>query len=182
VAVDWGVITGTVGAITGTAAFVWRVVDEFGAYLRLTIKVDTPSNGWTTALTTIENKGNRCKGISNAFLLIGPEYETPVHTANYLAEKKGNIGKFSSPNEFRRLKLMEPFFSGERGIVPLSFYYDENVDVADETPTYRAPIKIEGFSSETPYSVRFFVFADGSRLHRLTHDAFVCHEQKLSDA
>jgi hypothetical protein len=65
----------TLGGIAGIVALVWRGWDEFGSHLRISIKVDGPQNGWVTALTTVDNKGNRAKDISYAFLLIGPESE-----------------------------------------------------------------------------------------------------------
>ena len=62
------------GAITGSVALGWRIIDEIGAFLRISLKVEPPKDGWTTALTAVENKGYRRKRISYAFVLISPEF------------------------------------------------------------------------------------------------------------
>ena len=82
----FGAIAGAFGAVTGTAALVWRIVDEFGSFLRISLQVEPPKAGWATALTTIENKGIRPKKITYAILLVGPESESPLETAKFLAE------------------------------------------------------------------------------------------------
>jgi hypothetical protein len=162
----------TLGGIAGIVALVWRGWDEFGAHLRISIKVDGPQNGWVTALTTVDNKGNRPKDISYAFLLIGPESESPLDTARILAKIGGYNGPLSSTNDFADFFVEEGLFHVDRAMVPLTFYYSENFDIADETLTYRMPIPIKNFTSAMPYSVRFFLFPV-NRLHRSTQDCFV---------
>jgi hypothetical protein len=53
----------------GAAAIIllfWRILDEFGSYLRISLKVDVSENS-ITALTTVENKGYRSKDLSYVF-------------------------------------------------------------------------------------------------------------------
>jgi hypothetical protein len=164
-------VVSIVGAVTGTLALLLRIIDEFKAYLRLSVKVQLSADGWATILTTVDNSGYRTKGISYSFLLIGPEAEGPIETINVLAEAKGDIDKFTTTNNLDRFRVEVPLFVADRGIIPLPFYYSENVDIADETITYCAPVRLDVFTKEIPYSVRFFVFARG-RLHRSTHDVF----------
>ena len=39
--IELKVILAVLGAITGTVALVWRIIDEFGSFLRISLKV-----GW----------------------------------------------------------------------------------------------------------------------------------------
>ena len=57
-----------------------------------------------------------------------------------------------------------------RMIVPLSYYYLENIDVADENLSYEQTISTKDLPNDT-YSVRFYVEAS-PRLHRVVHVAF----------
>jgi len=49
------------GGLAGLTALAWRIVDEFGSYLRIAVKAEVPKDGWVTVLTTVDNKGNRPK-------------------------------------------------------------------------------------------------------------------------
>jgi hypothetical protein len=169
------VMLAVLGAITGSVALVWRIVDEFGSFLRISLKVEASKDGWTTALTTIENKGNRRKKISSAKLLIGPESEDPIEPARILANKASYSGPLNETDDLERFR--ESVTSGDRALIPLPFYYSENVDIADETLNYRAPIGTETFAPSSPYSVRFYVFAD-RRWYRLTQDIFIIEKPK----
>jgi hypothetical protein len=165
------------GAITGTIALGWRIWDEFGAFLRIGLELEAPSDGWTTALTTIENKGYRRKRVSYAILLVGPESENPIETAKLLASKAGHTKPITCTNDLEFFVVPKPVFAGDRAIIPLLFYFSENVWISDETVTYRAPINIENFAPAIPYAVRFYVFGV-DRLHRSTQDAFILESSK----
>ena len=74
-----------VGALAGTIALLWRLYDEIiRSFLGISIEVSEPANGWITVLTTVENKSLRPKPVNFAMLLVGPEKESPVQTANVL--------------------------------------------------------------------------------------------------
>jgi hypothetical protein len=64
----------------------------------------------------------------------------------------------------------EKLIGAGRMIIPLTYYYNENVDVADENLSYEQTIPIAEFPKGT-YSVRFYVEAR-PRLHRVVHAAF----------
>lgn len=169
------------GAITAPIALVLRIRDEFGAFLRIGLEVEAPSHGWTTALTTIENKGYRHKHLSYAILLVGPESENPIETARLLASKAGHSKPINCTNDFEFFVVPKPVFAGDRAIIPLPFYFSENIWISDETITYRAPINVENFAPAIPYAVRFYVFA-ADRLHRSIQDAFFIPESPKSCA
>lgn len=165
------------GAITGSVALGWRIIDEIGAFLRISLKVEPPKDGWTTALTAVENKGYRRKRISYAFVLIGPESEGPIETAQILASKAGHCEPLNNTNDFELFVVTKPVIAGDRVIIPLPFYYSENVHFSDEMATYRVPVNVETFSLATPYAVRFYVFAPNC-LHRSTQDTFIIEKPK----
>ena len=154
------------GSIAGFAALIWRVIDEFSSFLRLSLTIRPPVAGWIPIYTAVENKGFRAKRIDNALLLIGPEVENPVDTARELARAAGKSWKFSCTNDF--CVINEHITDHERSCIPIPFYFLENVDIADETLGYEAPIDLTFLKSGKPYSVRFFVFGR-PHLHRSTH-------------
>jgi hypothetical protein len=160
------------GGIAGLAALAWRMLDEFGAYLRLSVKAEAPKDGWVTILTNIDNKGNRSKDLSYACLLVGPENESPLDSAGVIAEAVGYSGDLRYTNDLSNLRPKGSVYANGRVLIPLPFYYSENIRVGDETLTYRAPIDIRRLRAGLPYAVRFFVFAK-NRFHRSTHDCFI---------
>jgi hypothetical protein len=165
-------ILASLGAITGTVALGWRLIDEFGAYLRISVKVELAKNGWITALTTVDNKGNRLKKIDYSILLIGPEAESPIETATILASNVRYKGRLKDTNDLECFQVDKAILGEGRALIPLEFYYSENIALADETLTYRVPVNTESFKSSVPYAVRFFVFS-APRLHRSTQDVFI---------
>ena len=159
------------GGAAGVVALIWRFMDEFGSYLRISIKVEPVSPEWATALTSVENNGNRPKNLSYAFLLVSPESETLKDSAEIIAAEIGFKGRLKSTNDFKFLRAPKPIYAGGCALIPLTFYYLENVDIADEALTYRALIDLRQLREGIPYAVRFFVFGKW-RLHRSTHDLF----------
>lgn len=161
-----------VGSLLGILAFGWKVWDFFATYLHIGLTVDVDDGRTISAKTIVDNKGSRSKKIDNALLLIGPESESPIETFNQLFKSIGNERKVISTNEIAETKLEEQCSDNNgRAIIPLSFYYSENVSVGDEQLSYRAPINSDGIEAGKTYSVRFFVYGEG-RLHRSTHDSF----------
>lgn len=137
------------------------------------MKVDGPKDGWITVLTTVENKGTRSKRLDYALLLIGPEEESPIETTNKLSEMD-DLEEVTCTNDIVYL-----YGGGHRTIqqkdrilIPLPFFFSENVVIGDETLTYRTPIFVKNFSPSSSFSVRLFV-ADNKRLHRSTQDCFI---------
>jgi hypothetical protein len=172
---DFGDFFRTLGGLAGMAALLWRGYDEFGSYLRISIKVEGPKSGWVTVLSTVDNKGTRRKNLTWAFLLIGPEDESPVKTANLLLQSSGSFASISYTNDL--FGLMESVGNsvvrcGSRVLMPLPFFYSENIAVGDETLSYKSPVYVGDFPASSPFSVRLFV-SDRRRLHRSTHDCFI---------
>ena len=149
------------GGLAGLAALAWRIVDEFGSYLRIAVKADVPKDGWVTVLTTVGNKGNRPKYLLNAFLLVGPESEGPVESARIVAPAVGCKGEFQSPNDLWKLRAYAPVYANGRAFIPLVFFYLENVRIEDETLTYRVPVDVRQLRAGLPYAGSFLRVSKG---------------------
>ena len=174
---DWHVMADIVTASATVVAAIAAVVATIGgfrqgllswrSYLHIGIHVDSVCNGFLTVMTVVENKGLGRKELENALLLIGPENESPLDTMC-------KIGlPVDSTNDIMKCDI-DDIKSGPDGrcLIPIDFYYSENVRIADEKMSYRVPISTRNMRTGVPYSVRFFIYAPG-RLHRSTQDCFI---------
>ncbi len=161
-----------VGALLGIIAFIWKVADHYTAYLHIHLDLNH-SGGFLLAKTTVENRSSFVKRIDNAILLIGPESEDPVETYNHLVPNTGARATANCTNDITITRISEPVDDGHRRmLIPLGFFYSENLRIADEQLSYVAPLHAEPFEEGMPYAVRFFVW-QRKRLHRSTHGCFV---------
>lgn len=168
-------IVGLIGGFLGIIAFVWRIIDELQSYLHLALHVEAnDQKGIVTALTTVENRGSRRKNLDYALLLIGPEAESPLKTGREIAMFIGSNIEISSTNDLvEHLRFNEPIYTDTgRAVIPLPFFYSEQVRIADETLTYKTLIDPSKMKKGESYAVRFFI-EDEKRLHRSTQDLFV---------
>src|SRR4029077_17023815 len=95
-----GEILKLLGGLAGLIALAWGVFGEFGTYLRKTVAVSPVSHAVVFVRSVVDNKGNRPKYVSYAFLLLGPESEGPIETANRLAPQTGIADKVVLINQF----------------------------------------------------------------------------------
>lgn len=166
-----------VGASLGIIAFGWKLFDLFRAYLHIHLDLDHCGE-FLLAKATVENKSSLRKRIDNAVLLVGPENENPVETYNRLAPIAGSMPTATCTNDITAERLPEPVYDGHgRMLIPLDFFYSENVAIADEHLSYVAPFQTASFQEGVPYAVRFFVWKK-KRLHRSTHSCFVLNVGK----
>lgn len=159
-----------VGGILGAIAFFWRLFDAFANYLQIDLDLSV-ENGFVIARTSVENKGVWSKRITNALLLIGPESEEPISTAQALFPKL----QFPFTDQFKNIHQAKQV--GVRAAIPLPSYYKENVRIGDENIGYDSPVALQSFQEGEAYSVRFLVFG-GWRFHRSTQRAFVVPRQE----
>ena len=159
----------TIGSLLGILAFVWKLWDAFSAYLHIRLEVRLEGHGQVNARTTVENKGVFAKRVDNAVILIGPEAESPIDTFNALGVLPHPVG---STNEIAAVRAEKAIFEENgRALIPLPFYYSENIAIGDELLNYTAPISTQTFRPGVTYSVRFFLWTSG-RYHRSTQDCF----------
>ena len=162
----WTLVPATIGAVSGLSALAWRVIDYIVSYLYIELHVDLRDGNFLTAMTVVENRKSGKRGLDRAALLVGPESEDPRDTMQQMGicVKSANCIV-----EYSKEAKCGP---GGRCLIPLPFYYSENIAIADEKVSYRMPIETQNIERGVPYSVRFFVRRP-RRLHRTTHDCFL---------
>ena len=170
-------ILSLVGGFAGFATLVWKLIDVWKSFLHIGIAIEPMGGSRVKIRTTVENTNSISRRIDAAFLIIGPEDESVHKTVVGLLADTEHSAKFGTQNEMVRIvtSIVEKDYEkivGAHGrmIVPLTYYYLENVDVADENLSYEQMVPIESFPIGT-YSVRFYVEAR-RRLHRVVHAAF----------
>jgi hypothetical protein len=78
----------------------------------------------------------------------------------------GDINKTHHFYEFKGIPV--PFYLDKYAIIPLPFYYSENIDISNETTEYTIPVDTRLLQSPEVYSVRFFVFDDPKKHWHIT--------------
>ena len=166
----------SIGALLGTVAFIWKVWETFRRYLQIDLSTTTFPDGSWQARTKVQNNGTKRKRIDHAFLLIGPEGQSPVETANDIALTNDlKLGReIKHTNDISQLDRQDGDETTLRGtdgraLISIPFYYSENTEIGDERLTYTVPLPTDKLLSNTVYSVRFFIETEG-RLHRSTQD------------
>lgn len=162
-----------VGGILGIIAFVWKLLDAAVSYLYMDLSVEDKNGECVIAKMSVENKGFFPKYIRYAFLLIGPESENPVETAQNISEYFDINCKIKHARHIKRLKINDPHYTDTgRVIIPLPYFYLEQSNIGDEKLKYVIPIKTDTFSKSVSYSVRFFILR-GLRIVRSTQDILI---------
>lgn len=171
------------GGIAGIIALFWKIFETAGAYVQMQVAVRKEENSARIIFdTTVENKLHFGKAIEAAFLLFGPEAEDPEDTVRVLKKAYLDLGEFKNLNEMvarvaETLCKDEKFarigiFDGRgRAIVPLTYYYWENINVGDERLTCSCSVQRSDFP-QGAYAVRFYIEPKGKRLFRSVQTAF----------
>ena len=144
-------------------------------YLDLTIDVYSSKKNHSIK-TQVINKSGEDKVINFAFILITKqdanivgELEQIVKTYNW------NVNLEQRTNCFYLIKphVKKPLFEKELCIIPLSFYYSENVRIGNENPCFTYTFNQDDVQLEKGiYSVRFFIYPDIG-YHRCTVDSLI---------
>jgi hypothetical protein len=165
-----------IGGFAGFATLAWRLWDVWKAFLHIGVTVEPMQGQRVKIRTVVENTNTIARKIDAAFLIIGPEDEDVDATVISLLTKARPPTRFDTLTDMVQTvasiieKDSEKLVGTGRMIIPLSYYYNENVDVADENLSYERTVPIGDFPKGT-YSVRFYVEAR-PRLHRVVHAIF----------
>src|SRR5690349_21719498 len=112
-----------VGAVTGSAAFAWRIRDEFSSYLRISLSVDQRADNWITIQTTADNRSFQAKNLSYSMLLIGPTDRGLGETIQTLMKAASHKLPIKNTNDLEYFVVEETVAVEDTAIIPLSFYY-----------------------------------------------------------
>ena len=144
-------------------------------YLDILIDIKT-SKPFYSIKTQVLNKSGDNKDIAFAFLLITKQEADIIFCANELLKHYDSPRHFKYSNNFVQFVkvVKEPLFlDNQMGIIPLEFFYEENIQIGNESPAYTFTFKNEPKCLDNGiYSVRFFIFPkDG--YHRSTVESLI---------
>lgn len=158
-----------IGGIAGIVALALKFFEEMYGYLRIKVEVKNENNQYAV-FTEVENisRWSR-KEISNALLIITPENSGLLGAGNRIAQQLGIEIRVNCTNDFEHFKSEVPIYIDRSiALIPLSFYYSENIAIGDEKLTYCCSVEKNKLNPGR-YSVRFYIFSKG-RYHRSTQN------------
>lgn len=120
--------------------------------------------------TSLANESVVRRSVSWACLVISRRGTSFIEDLNAHSDRKKRI---ETTNDIICLKQNDRLDAGRTILIPLRFYYDEQVGIRDEKVTYSEVVDQD--LAPGTYDARFFVFPKSRRhgLHRCTHCAFV---------
>lgn len=143
----------------------------------LDLSVETENIGtYYSIKTQVINKSGENKDIDYSFILITKQDENIIKKANQIAEfiQMEKTFEYSNClNEFKNNLENPIFINNNIGIIPLDFYFSENISIGNENPsfTYSFDNRIAELGKGI-YSVRFFIYPKEG-YHRSTVDSLI---------
>ena len=148
---------------------------EFENFLDLSINI-VPKESFFSIKTQVFNKSTENKSIEFSFILINQQEQDIIEVVNKVFENVDSEKKVEYSNEFNELKdvIDKPmFFEESYGIIPLDFYFLENVQIGNESPSFTFSFNNDEYSLKKGiYTARFFIFPEEG-YHRSTADNFI---------
>jgi hypothetical protein len=156
------------GGIAGIIALLWRILEVYKSYIQIELEVKKEAGSSRIQIdTAIENKSFLSKELDAAFLIVGPENESPGQTVAALQKISPGLASFQSLNEMvskiarivchnREIAPGGLFDNDGHAIIPLTYYYWENIGIGDERLTCSCTIDMSNFPPG-PYAIRFYV-------------------------
>jgi hypothetical protein len=129
----------------------------------LDLEIQTSSvEGFYSVKTQVINKSGENKGIDFAFVLITEQEENIVNSIQTVIKIKRLNIEIKQSNDFDKLKdfIDRPTFINKSiGIIPIKFYYLENITIANENPGYTYTFDNSNIGLKKGiYSARFFIY------------------------
>ena len=169
------------GIVLGVVAFIWSVLEARYSYLYIKILLPVIEDKYILIRTEVENRSKFVKGIDFAFLLIGPQSESPIETIQAIESEETveliKCRSFIDPSiKAKKIrqddKEIKKHEIHERSLIPIPFYYEEQKNIGNELLGCVIPIIKLNFIEGKAYSIRFYVIGHG-RLHRSYHEMFI---------
>jgi hypothetical protein len=163
---DWVALIGGILGVVAFAITAKNIWEWITGYVAVSLKI-AKNEGRVVVETSVENTSVWRREINWAFLIISPrgnDFLEPL--------KSQTTKKLKSTNDLINLKTDKQLSEDGVDLIPLTFFYREQVSVADEKITYTEILENPGTGI---YDVRFFVFPKSVRhgLHRCNHGAFI---------
>lgn len=142
----------------------------------LDLLVETKSeNNIHSIKTQVFNKSGVKKSIEYAFILITRQEVNILDAiSNFINTHNWDIDINCTDNfKCLRNRIEIPTLDNNMYIIPLRFYYSENIQIGNESPSYTYSFNNNDLNLECGiYSVRFFIYPK-SGLHRSTVDSLI---------
>lgn len=165
-------IIGLFGGILGAIAFFWNVSIAILSHVHLLLRAEyLEINGKRemTALVTLENRGALVKRVFYSVLLIGPPNQGLFQTIEQVIESSEWHSDRSKPwhsnrsnpslDILVRKRRSSPFYApdGLVALIPLPFFYKEQLDIGQETVSYRTLIEGDRLASRSASTIFFLI-------------------------
>lgn len=147
-------------------------------FLELNIDVKN-INQFYSLNTQVVNKSGEDKEIDYSFLLITKQDEDILSNFNIITKYLDLKSDISATNDFNCIKnyINNPLFiNNSIAIIPLSFYFSENIKIGNENPSYTYSFDNNEAKLKTGiYSVRFYIFPNNGGYHRSTVESLIVY-------
>jgi len=167
-------VAGFVLALFGLGLSIWNftiaLLDRHRTFTLVELTC-TPAGNRSILTAKIDNSRRPQRRVGHALLVIGPEGENPIETFNETARSHGIALEVQDTNSFHRFPRDSSRFDGScRAVIPLPFFYSENIAFGDEILTYSTSLRREDFPLTDVLEARFFLYPDDAkkRYHRST--------------
>ena len=135
------------------------VTKKADSYLDMKIHIESILP-YVSIKTKVVNLVGEPKKITFAFLVISRQEDRILDVVNNYCISQNIPLNFDKTNDFYKLKdfVRNANFINDIGIIPLPFYYSENVHIGNESPGYTYTFNNQ-FTQLNPniYSIRFFI-------------------------
>jgi hypothetical protein len=142
-------------------------------YVRLALTLEYNNGDCVIAHTKLENALTTIHNLVAVFLLVSPEEEDPVNAINRLFVQAALGASICCPIDLHTVtpKAVIEDKQRLRRLIPLLYYTEENINVADELLAYSSAIDVSQFPPGR-YSVRLYVYGK-KRLYRVVQALLV---------
>lgn len=144
-------------------------------YLDLRVKTKYENNIYSIK-TQVYNESGVKKNIEYAFILITRQEINILDAINeyiHTIDQDINISYTDDLKILKKYVKTHKFANNNMCIIPLRFYYIENIQIGNESPSYTYSFENSVLNLETGiYSVRFFIYQKKG-LHRSTVDSLI---------
>ena len=122
------------GGIAGIIALSWRIFEVLKSYLQIELEIQKDEDANRVhVITAVENKGYLAKTFDAAFLIVGPESETPDKTVRALRTLCSALDDFKTLNQMvtkvtqlvchdKSVAMQGLHDDNGRAVIPLTYY------------------------------------------------------------
>ncbi len=166
-----------VGGLAGIVALLWKFHDLYISNMSLGVEIRRTESGDVTIFTSLENSSLAPKAVGFAMVFVVP------HGENVLDHARRFCDDITCTEDLKKLQAQtesgKAIYKDNVAIIPLPFYYQENMGVGDEKLTFRTRLAVDKLAPND-YSVRFYIFpkfrwhiVPNRRYHRVNQDLLV---------